>query len=120
MPILNPETQISVVTSTEIVAYFAVDYVHVIILSLWAGISRYYQSCRQFGIDCRFGDGIVEVITSIYVGILAFFALEYLQTDRILSAVILSVAAYSGVDLLVLADKYMKKHINSKFGGKDD
>lgn len=112
MPILNPEAQI--------VAYFALDYVHVIILSLWAGVARYYQSCRQFGIACKFGDGIVETITSVYVGILAFFALEYLQTDRILSAVILSVAAYSGVDLLVLADKYMKKHIKTKLGGEDD
>lgn len=120
MPILTSVEQLRAVETTAIVAYFALDYVHVIILSLWAGIARYYQSCRQYGLDCKIGEGIVEIITSIYVGVLAFFALEYLQTDRILSAVILSVAAYSGVDLLVLADKYMKKHIKTKIGGKDD
>ena len=120
MPILNPEAQIKVIETTAIVAYFALDYVHVMILPIWAGIARYYQSCRQLGLACKFGEGIIEVFTSVYVGILAFFALEYLETDRILSAVILSVAAYSGVDLLLLADKYIKKYINSKLGGEDD
>lgn len=102
----------------SVIAYIAVEYAHVPVLGIWAGIARYYQMCRHLGKSCGISSGIMEVLTSVLVGILAFLFFEWMELDRILGAVILTVAAYGGADLLKIADMKLRKKLEEFLKGK--
>lgn len=97
-------------------AYSAVTYGWVLILSVWGGLINYCQKYRA-GIVSRYKitELIGDISASGFSGVLTFYLCEWAQLNQVLSAFFIGLSGHMGARSLFLFESIIEKWIKRKY-----
>lgn len=98
-------------------SYGIAAYLWVIAWASAGGIVSFRQKMKRGDVRAfNIIEFVGELITSAFVGVLAFWICEYSEVPKLLEAVIISISGHMGTRAIFLFEQYMSK----KFGVSDD
>lgn len=92
-------------------------YAWVIVWASAGGLVSFRQKMKRGDVRAfNIAEFIGELVTSAFVGVLAFWICEYSDVPKLLEAVIISISGHMGTRAIFLFEQFMAK----KFGVNDD
>ena len=92
-------------------------YLWVIAWASAGGIVSFRQKMKRGDVRVfNIAEFVGELVTSAFVGVLAFWICEYSEVPKLLEAVIISISGHMGTRAIFLFEQFMTK----KFGVSDD
>lgn len=98
--------------------YGWMTYLWVCLIAAWGGLVRFLNSMRER--KESFSDAMVTLVTglvtSVFVGVLTFYACEIANVDKLTSAICIAVTGHLGAQAMQMIEKGVINRLKMLFG----
>jgi hypothetical protein len=119
---LNEEIKQSLEVIKDPTTFSALTYIWVALIAAWGGLVRFLNSRRER--KETLGESLMTLITglitSVFVGVLTFYACEIADFDKLWTAICVAVTGHLGAQAMQLFEKAIISRLRVLFGISDN
>lgn len=119
---MNDEIKQTLEVVKDPTTFSALTYIWVVLISAWGGLVRFMNSRRER--KETLGESLITLltglITSVFVGVLTFYACEIADFDKLWTAICVAVTGHLGAQAMQLFEKAILSRLRLLFGISDN
>ena len=111
--------QVAEAISKDPTGYSWMTYLWVCVIAAWGGLVRFLNTIRERkeSFSAALFTLLSGLITSVFVGVLTFYACEIANFDKLTSAICIAVTGHLGAQAMQMIEQTVISRIKVLFGG---